>query len=90
MKYFTQWTPDWDHVARDLIERTEPGCTVFYQKHMAHHMQWQNNLDWLHHATHVFLIRDPSQMIPSLHEKLATFDLAATGLPFQVRLHVRI
>ena len=42
--------------------------------------------DWLDSMTHAFLIRDPLPMLVSLGEKLANFDLLATGLPQQVEI----
>lgn len=78
---------DWDTVVHSLVHRTEKKCSIFYQKHMAHHMRWNEGLDWLDALEHVFLIREPAEMIPSLHEKLDVFDLHATGLPFQIQLY---
>jgi hypothetical protein len=53
---------------------------------MAHHLLPDMGRDWLAGLTHAFLIRDPRPMIASLGEKLADFELGATGLPQQVEI----
>ena len=41
------------------------GRTVFYQKHMTHHMLPHIEHDWFAAVTHVFLIRDPREVLAS-------------------------
>ena len=62
------------------------GIRVFYQKQMSHHLLPHMGREWLDSVTHAFLIRDPLPMLASLGEKLANFDLLATGLPQQVEI----
>ena len=38
---------------------------MFYQKHMTHHMLPHIGRDWFTDVTHVFLIRDPRQVLAS-------------------------
>ena len=45
------------------------GKSVFYQKHMAHHMLPEFPRDWMKDLTHVFLIRHPARVIASYHVK---------------------
>lgn len=59
---------------------------VFYQKHMAHHLLPQIEHGWLDRLTHVFLIRDPAEMLTSLVKQMPNPTLADTGLPQQVEL----
>ncbi len=45
------------------------GKSVFYQKHMTHHMLPGFPLDWLENTTNIFLIRRPDRVIASYHAK---------------------
>lgn len=60
--------------------------TVFYQKHMAHHLLPDLDRDWLHQLTNCFLIRDPAAMVLSLSKVLPEPRLIDTGLPQQVEI----
>jgi hypothetical protein len=77
---------DWRRVAASLVAPLPPHVRVFYQKQMSHHLLPSMGRDWLDLVTHAFLIRDPGAMLASLGEKLANFDLLATGLPQQVEI----
>ena len=77
---------DWREVAAMLHGPLPPGISIHYQKQMAHHLLPDMGRDWLDGLTHAFLIRDPRPMIASLGEKLADFELEATGLPQQVEI----
>ena len=77
---------DWRKVAAWLTGPLPAGKTVFYQKHMAHHLLPQIERDWLAGLVNCFLIRDPSRMLASLLEKLSAPRLEDTGLPQQVQL----
>jgi hypothetical protein len=77
---------DWRRVAAALAAPVPAGIHILYQKQMAHHLLPHMGRDWLATLTHAFLIRDPRPMLLSLDEKLAGFDLLATGLPQQVEI----
>lgn len=62
------------------------GKTIFYQKHMAHHLLPSIERSWLQHLEHAFLIRDPREMLTSLVKILPEPTLADTGLPQQVEI----
>jgi hypothetical protein len=56
---------DWRKVA-DFLTGPVPGDKpVFYQKHMTHHMLPHIGHDWFGAMTHVFLIRDPREVLVS-------------------------
>ena len=77
---------DWRRVVAALLAPLPPGVSILYQKQMSHHLLPGMGREWLDSMTHAFLIRDPRPVVASLNEKLATFDLAATGLPQQVEI----
>jgi hypothetical protein len=77
-------------VAASMHAALPPGRTIFYQKHMAHHLLPGMPLDWLTGLQHAFLIRDPAEMLLSLDAKLDVFALEDTGLPQQVRIYQQV
>lgn len=56
---------DWPSVAATLSGNAPGGQTIWYQKHMTHHMVGPVQPDDLTGLTHAFLIRDPARMIAS-------------------------
>jgi hypothetical protein len=78
---------DWRAVARTLADDPLPaGRTVFYQKHMAHHLLPEIERGWLDRLTHVFLIRAPREVVASFADVAGAPTLEATGLPQQLEL----
>jgi hypothetical protein len=77
---------DWREVAAWLTGPIPDGRTIWYQKHMAHHLLSEVERDWLAGLTHCFLIREPAEMLTSLLHVLPEPTLADTGLPQQVEL----
>jgi hypothetical protein len=77
---------DWRRVARELTSFAPPGKSIWYQKHMAHHLLPHMERQWLESLTHAFLIREPRAMLASLTRKLSDVTLEDTGLPQQVEL----
>ncbi|MDX1390005.1 MAG: HAD family hydrolase, partial [Acidobacteriota bacterium] len=77
---------DWKKVAAGLTGPLPAGKTIFFQKHMAHHLLSEIGRDWLEALTHCFLIRDPHEMLTSLIQQLPEPTLADTGLPQQLEL----
>jgi hypothetical protein len=77
---------DWRKVAAQLHAPLPPGTRVFYQKHMSHHLLPNMGREWLDGLTHVFLIRDPREMLLSLDQRLDELVLPDTGLPQQVEI----
>ena len=56
---------DWRHVVEQLTGPVPHGKAVFYQKHMTHHILPHIGHDWFGAVTHVFLIRDPREVLAS-------------------------
>ena len=81
---------DWRKVVEFLTGELPPGKTIFYQKHMAHHLLPVIDSAWLDQLTHCFLIREPREMVTSLLEFIPQPTLADTGLPQQLRIFERV
>jgi len=77
---------DWRRVVERLTGPVPDGASIFYQKHMAHHLLPDMGTDWVHDLRNAVLLREPSAMLTSLMEVLPTPTLADTGLRQQWRL----
>jgi hypothetical protein len=74
---------DWQSVVRGLTGPIPEGKSVWYQKHMTHHLLAMIERDWLAQLSHCFLLRDPREVLPSLDAKFAKPSLADTGMAQQ-------
>jgi len=81
---------DWNKVVESLTGPTPEGKTIFYQKHMSHHLLPEVGREWLDGLVHGFLIRDPGEMLASLSHLFPYPELADTGLPQQVEIFERV
>jgi len=81
---------DAERVVAWLTDEIPEGGTVWYQKHMAHHLIGSVPRGWLDDLDHAFLIRDPKDMLTSLMQILPKPDLLATGLPQQAEIFERV
>jgi Sulfotransferase domain len=78
---------DWRQVLRRLAaERVPPGVTVFYQKHMTHHLLPEVDRAMLAGLSHAFLIRDPQQLLASYARVRSEPALADLGLEQQAEI----
>ncbi len=64
--------------------------TIFYQKHMAHHLLENDDLDWILQLTNCLLIRNPAEMITSYIKVIEDPTPHTLALPQQQRLFHRI
>jgi hypothetical protein len=83
---------DWRKVVEDLASAPLPaGKTIYYQKHMTHHLLPHMDLGWADRLVNCFLIRDPKEVITSYIKVRPEVTLADLGLEEQRRLfeHVR-
>lgn len=77
---------DWRAVVNSLGGPIPAGRSLYYQKHMTHHMLPQIDLEWLHGLTHCFLIRDPAEVLASYSVRRSDFDASDLGFEQQLRL----
>ncbi|HTT38252.1 MAG TPA: HAD family hydrolase [Burkholderiales bacterium] len=56
---------DWRKVATRLTGAVPEGKPIWYQKHMTHHLLPHVGREWLAALRHVFLIRDPREVLLS-------------------------
>ncbi len=85
---------DWRPIVNELTVKTPPTNnpmnTIFYQKHMSHHLTDDIELDFVDQLRNGFLIRHPNDVLSSYlrkHHRATPEDL---GYPQQVKLFNRI
>lgn len=77
---------DIDELIAELLGPVPEGTSVFYQKHMTHHLTEDVPRDWISRLINVILIRDPSEVVASYTRSRAEVSLADIGIPQQVEL----
>jgi hypothetical protein len=80
---------DWRAVAAAMTGPVPDGRSVFYQKHMTHHMLPDFGLDWTGVCVNAFLIRDPARVLASYVKKRDRPTLADIGVERQAELFER-
>src|SRR5262249_23129507 len=67
---------DWRVVVKELTGPIPNGKTVWYQKHMTHHLLPDVGREWLRDVTNCFLLRDPYAMVASFSQVIEEPTLA--------------
>ena len=80
---------DWRTVADALVGRPPEGKSIWYQKHMTHHLLPQFGREWSDLLVNAFLIRAPAAVLASYAHKRDDFRLEEIGLPAQAELFDR-
>jgi hypothetical protein len=78
---------DWRTVVSTLLGPVPDGITVFYQKHMTHHLLPDMERSWILGLTNVMLIRDPREVLASYVRARANVSAEDLGLPQQIQLY---
>lgn len=81
---------DWRRVVTALTSPAPGGEAVFFQKHMLQHLTPSIGRDWLGLVDHVFLIRDPAEMVASYAAKMEAASPEALGADIQVALYEEV
>jgi hypothetical protein len=68
----------------------KPNATVFYQKHMTHHMLDGFDRAWIAHVRNAFLIRDPVRVLASYTRAWSDVTLADIGYVQQSEIFDRV
>jgi hypothetical protein len=81
---------DPNEVVAQILGPVPGGKTVWYQKHMSHHMIEGFPLDWMDKVTNVFLLRSPERVLASYAQKRESVVLADIGFEGQAMLFDRV
>lgn len=77
---------NWRTVVKRLLAPLPAGITIFYQKHMAHHLLPGMDRGWLDKVFNAFLIRDPVEVLASYTERRPDVTLADLGFEQQMEI----
>lgn len=80
---------DWREVVATLTRAVPGGRSVFYQKHMTHHMLETVGTAWISACRNAFLVRDPAEVLASYTVKRGEVTLADIGVERQRELFER-
>lgn len=71
-----------------LADPAKPAASIFYQKHMTHHMLPAFRRDWIWHPeiVNAFLIREPERVLASYTQKWTDVSLEEIGVPQQLEI----
>lgn len=76
----------WEDVVAALTGPLPRRVSVYYQKHMAHHLLPNVGREWLGRVRNAFLVRDPAQVVASYARVRGRPDLADLGYPQQLEI----
>jgi len=77
---------DWDKLLKTCLAPPPDGKSVFYQKHMTHHMLKGFDRAWILPLTNAFLIRRPERVLASYTRKWADVSLRDIGFVEQAEI----
>jgi hypothetical protein len=77
---------DWQKVASQLTGEIPDGKSIYFQKHMTHHMLPHIGKEWMLKLDNCFLIREPARVILSFAKVIPNPELEQTGFPQQLEL----
>lgn len=79
---------EWRKVTEALTGPVPQSRPLWYQKHMTHHLLPEMmQRDWLSKLVHVFLVRDPAEVVASYLNKRDTVSAEDIGVPQQWALY---
>lgn len=81
---------DWRRVVADLTGPIPRGRSIYYQKHMTHHLLPEAGTDWFPGVVHAFLIRDPREVLLSYVKSRPTVTAEDIGVPRQMEIHEEV
>lgn len=81
---------DWRKVVDSLFAPLPGAASVFYQKHMTHHMLPAIGRDWITRMKNAFLIRRPENVLASYVRKREAVTLEDIGFRQQAELFDRV
>jgi hypothetical protein len=79
---------DYHSIINDITSPPVPaGKKVWYQKHMAHHLEHDDSLAWTKDLINCLLIRTPAEVISSFSKKNELTDVNELGYLQQIQLY---
>tara|TARA_B110000438_G_scaffold298437_1_gene346688 strand:+ start:2181 stop:2882 length:702 start_codon:yes stop_codon:yes gene_type:complete len=85
-KIVQSYKTDYKKIINDLKGVIPNKKTIWYQKHMAHHIDPLDNLEWTNSVANCLLIRNPKHVIPSFLKKNILSDIYELGYHQQLKI----
>tara|TARA_B100001057_G_scaffold490439_1_gene578716 strand:+ start:4307 stop:5020 length:714 start_codon:yes stop_codon:yes gene_type:complete len=76
----------YDQIINHLLDDIPNKKTIWYQKHMAHHLIDLSNIDWIKKCENCILIRHPKEVISSYTIKNKLESVNELGYPQQLKI----
>ena len=77
---------DWRRVVERLSGDVPDSCSIFFQKHMTHHLLPEIDRGWMNEVVNCFLIRDPREVLASYARMRSTVTLEDIGVLQQAEI----
>ena len=81
---------NWDEVVKFITGDIPDNKSIWYQKHMVHHLANEKDIDWVKNFHNCFLIRNPKEVIISYAKQAPINEIADLGFIQQVNLFKKI
>ncbi|MCH9672611.1 MAG: HAD family hydrolase [Gammaproteobacteria bacterium] len=78
---------NWEAVVEALLAPLPSGKSLFFQKHMSHHLLPHVSREWMLKVTNCFLIRDPRRVLASYIKTRPDATLADIGIVQQLEIY---
>jgi len=78
--------PHWPTVVEQILGPVPDGVSVFFQKHMTHHLLAAVDRSWLQSVQNCFLIRHPREVVASYVKARARFTVEDIGVIQQAEI----
>ena len=77
---------DWNEVVGLITSDLPKNKSIWYQKHMAHHILDLNNIEWINNCHNAILLRHPKEVISSYSKKNKLNSVDELGYPQQYEI----
>lgn len=77
---------DWRKVAQQITSDIPHNKSIYYQKHMTHHMLPHMDKTWMQQVTNCFLLREPRLVVKSFAKVIPNPKIDQTGFPQQLEI----
>ncbi|MEC8753821.1 MAG: HAD family hydrolase [Verrucomicrobiota bacterium] len=85
-RIISHYPTEYNEIVNYLTNETPNQKSIWYQKHMAHHLIDLRNIDWIKECENCILLRHPKQVINSYTAKNSLNSVSELGYPQQFEI----
>ena len=85
-RIISHYLTEYNEIVNYLTNETPNQKSIWYQKHMAHHLIDLRNIDWIKECENCILLRHPKQVINSYTAKNSLNSVSELGYPQQFEI----